>query len=165
MNVLRILGCIGLLVMCGCGGGGDEGTTLGTLFPTTPTIPTKAVITVGIPSLPAGKSAGAVSFKIQLPAGVTPAVFSGTDASGSVSVTGGNSGSLSVVGYDPAANTITFGSISLSGSGTGDFLVINCLLGSNTTVTASDFTLHEGSVFDTDGVSTGVTPTISVVFR
>jgi len=163
MNIVRILGCIGLLVMCGCGGGGGgEGTTLGTVFPTTLT---RAVITVSIPTLPAGKTAGGVTFKIQLPAGVTPAVFSGNDASGSVSLTGGNNGGLTLVNYDATANTITFGNISLSGSGAGDFLVINCLLGSNTTATASDFTLLEGSISDTDGVSLGLTPTISIAFR
>lgn len=160
MKLLSIACCIGLLIMGGCGGGGGESATLGSVFH-----PTKAVITVSIPALPAGTQVAGVSFKIQLPTGVTPAVLSGNDASGSASLTGGANGSLSAASYDSSTNSITFGNISMSGFGSGDFLVINCLIAANTTVSASGFTLLDGAVIDSTANPTGVTPTISVVFK
>lgn len=159
MKTLRVLSCLGLLVMAGCGGGG-ESSTLGSVFH-----PTKAIITVSIPPLPAGKQVAGVSFKIQLPAGVTPAVLSGNDASGSVRLTGGAGESLSAASYDASTNIITFGNISKVDFGSGDFLVVNCLIASDTTVTAGGFALLDGSVIDDSGAPVGVTPAISVLFQ
>jgi hypothetical protein len=145
--------------MAGCGGGGGESATLGSVLK-----PTKAVITVSIPALPTGKLVAGVSFKIHLPAGVTPAVLSGNDAGGSASLTGGAVGSIIGAGYDSTTNIITFGNITTNGFGPGDFLVINTLLNSNTTATPGDFTLSDGSLIDTDGNPiAGVAPTISSV--
>lgn len=160
MKIFGVLGCLCLLILCGCGGGGGESTALGSVFQKS-----RAVITVSIPPLPNDRKAEGVELTIQLPTGVTPAVFSGNDATGSLALTGGNSGSLPAANYNAIANTIRIANISVSGVGTGDILVINCVLGSNTTVTAGDFTLFDGSISDTVGVIPGVTPTISVVFR
>lgn len=124
--------------------------------------PTKAVVTVSIPPLPAGKQVAGVSFKIQLPAGVAPSLLSGADPTASLTLIGGAIGSLSGAAYDLNANTITSGNITTTPFGAGDFLVINCSIKSNTTVSPSNFKLLVGSAIDFNGSSLGVTPTISV---
>ncbi|QEM68794.1 hypothetical protein FO488_11915 [Geobacter sp. FeAm09] len=111
--------------------------------------PATATLTLSIPSLPANTLVGGVIFNITLPSGVSPAVLSGTDASGSVTFTGSASGSLSVADY--TAPQISFGSVTLSGFGTGNFMTVNCTVGSGTAVSPSGFSLSGIQVFDTNG--------------
>jgi hypothetical protein len=129
---------------------------------------TKAAVTVSIPTLPAGKQVAGVSFTIQLPAGISPAVLdpnNPVDASKSISLIGGATGSLGGASYDSTANTIKFGNITTSSFGSGDFLVINCsLVSPSANANPSGFTLLNSSVIDINGASIGVTPTISVTF-
>ena len=132
---------------CGGGGGGGGGTT-------PPANPTKATLTFSIPSLPAGTQVGGVQFVINLPTGVSPAIFSscttsGCDASGSITLTGGGVNLLSATNYISAANTATFAGATTTGFGTGNFLTMNCVIASGTTVTASSFSISNIQVFDT----------------
>jgi chitinase len=122
--------------------------------------PTTATLTLSIPSLPANTLVGGVAFNITLPAGVSPTVLSGTDASGSVTFTGGGSG-ISVADY--TAPQISFGRVTLSGFGTGNFMTVNCTVSSGTTVTPSGFSLSGIQVFDTNGTQISATINMSVL--
>jgi hypothetical protein len=128
----------------GCGGGGGGGTT-------PPANPTKATITLSIPSLPASTLAAAVQFTINLPPGVSPAVLSGTnDASGSVTLTGGAASSISVANFTPSATApqITTAIVNATGFGSGNFAVVNCVIAPGTTVSTSGFSLSNIQVVD-----------------
>jgi len=143
---------------------------LATSISTPVKVATKATITANIPTLPAGKQVSAVSLKIQLPAGITPAVLNPlnlNDASGSLSLIGGANGSLSGASFDSATNTITFGNITLTAFGSGDFLVINCTISpSATNVNAGGFSILDNQVIDTTGAAIpGITPQLSVAFQ
>jgi|GEM_PF-1408512 len=133
----------------GCGGGGGGGTA------TPPANPTKATLTLSIPSLPAGTQVGGVIFTIQLPPGVSPAVLNGTDASGSATLTGGASSvnSLSIVDFTPSATSpqISFGTVTLNSFGAGDFMIVNCVIASGATVSTSGFSVLNPQVFDSVG--------------
>ena len=118
----------------------------------TVTAPTKAALTLSIPSLPAGTLVSGIQFTIKLPSGVSPAVVdTGGDASGSITLTGGATGGLNGAGYDAVDKIITFGTISFSSFGAGNFLLINCVIAPGSTVAASNFSLNNVQVFDSNG--------------
>ncbi|KAB0663852.1 hypothetical protein F6V25_15605 [Oryzomonas japonica] len=140
----------------GCGGGGGGGSTA-------PVNPTKATLTLSIPSLPANTLVSSAIFTIKLPQGVSPAVLSGTDAWGSVTLTGGAVGSLSIANF--SSSQITFGSVTLNGFGPGNFMIVNCVISSGTTVTASDFSLSNIQVYDSPSATLIPTATISMAVQ
>lgn len=111
--------------------------------------PANVTLTLSIPSLPASTTVGGVIFTINLPPGVSPAVLSGTDASGSVSLTGGAVGSLSFADF--SSSQITFGSVTLNSFGTGNFMIVNCVIASGATVSPSGFSILTPQVFDSVG--------------
>jgi hypothetical protein len=138
----------------GCGGGGGEGGGGGGGGTTPPANPTKATLTLSIPSLPAGTLVAAVQFTINLPPGVSPAVLSvANDASGSVTLTGGAASSISVANFTPSATApqILIGIVNATGFGTGNFAVVNCVIAPGASVSTSGFSLSNIQVFDPSG--------------
>ena len=133
----------------GCGGGGGGGGT------TAPANPTKATLTLSIPSLPTGTMAGGATFTINLPPGVTPAVLSDpndpNDAAGSVTLTGGASGGLAA-NFTPSATSpqISIAIINTTGFGSGNFAVVNCVIAPGTNVTRSGFSVSTNQVIFTN---------------
>lgn len=117
----------------------------------TVTAPAKAALTLSIPSLPTGTLVSGIQFTIKLPSGVSPAVVVSGDASGSITLTGGATGSFGGAGYDTANNSINFGNISITSFGAGKFLLINCVIDPGSTVAASNFSLNNVQVFDSNG--------------
>jgi hypothetical protein len=116
---------------------------------------TKATLTLSIPSLPASTLVGGVQFVITLPQGVSPAIFSGNDASGSLTFIGGgtNLQGLSETNYNSTNNTITIAGATTTGFGAGNFLIVNCIIASGTTVTASNFSISNIQVIDTNAIA------------
>lgn len=127
--------------------------------------PTKATLTLNIPSLPSNTLVSAMQMIIHLPAGVSPATFTGTDATASINFIGGASGSLGAANYNSSVNvnTISFGNITLNAFGIGDFLTVNCKIDQGTTVKATDFTLSDISISSLDGNIPTATAIISSV--
>jgi hypothetical protein len=149
----------------GCGGGGGGGGGgVGGGGTTPPANPTKATLTLSMPSLPAGTLVGAVQFTITLPQGVSPAVFSGNDASGSITLIGGgiNLQGFSETNYNSTNNTITFAGATTTSFGTGNFAIVNCVIASGTTVTASNFSISNQLVIDSSGNTISTTINIAV---
>jgi hypothetical protein len=153
--VARILLALLVATALGCGGGGGgSGGGGGGVTTQPPANPTKATLTLSIPSLPANTMVGGVQFVITLPQGVSPAIFSGNDVSGSITLTGGGTNLQDLTtNYNSTNNTIKFAGPSTSGLGTGNFLILNCVIASGTTVTATDFSISNILVIDSNGTS------------
>ena len=83
---------------------------------------------------------GGVKISIILPNGVTPAVLSGNDATGSA-VASGNAvtGSLTASSYDATTRTFISGIANPAGFASGEFMTITCAIATGTTVTAANF--------------------------
>lgn len=145
----RILLALLVTTALGCGGGGGGGGS------TSSASPTKATLTLSIPSVPTGTLVGGASFIITLPPGVSPATLTGTDASGSVTLTGGAVGGYSSANFTSSATApqISIASVTTNGFGTGAFMTVNCVIASGTTVSTSGFSLSDILVIDTSGTS------------
>ncbi len=163
INTLRtIVFSLGVsLLLSACGGGGGGST------PAPP--PTKAMLKISTANVPAGTLVGGVQIAIVLPAGVTPSVLSGNDASGSVVASGNAStGAITQSSYDAATRTLTPGTVSGTPFSPGEFLTVTCSIASGTTVTAADFPAQATviSLFDGNAVTIpGATCPISVTFQ
>ncbi|GFE60602.1 Ig-like domain-containing protein [Geobacter sp. AOG2] len=126
--------------------------------------PANATLTLSIPSLPANTLAGGAILTINLPSGVVPAVLSGTDASGSVTSIGGAIGSLLIADF--SSSQITFANVTLNSFGTGNFMIVNCVVPSGVTVSPSGFSVLNPQVFDSVGTPIpSATIAMSVLLR
>jgi len=118
--------------------------------------PANATLTLNIPSLPASTLVAGVEFIITLPQGVSPAIFSGNDASGSITlINGGVNLSLKDSNYDSAANTIKFVGVTTTGFGAGNFATVKCTIATGTTITPSDLSISDIQVLDATPTSIG----------
>ena len=154
------------LLMSACGGGGGDnggGTTPPTITPT------KAILKVSTANVPSGTLLGGVKISIVLPAGVTPSVLSGNDATGSVAASGNAvSGLFAASSYDAATRTLMPGTISGTGFVSGEFLTITCSIAAGATVTAADFPSQAKVISLVDlnsNTISGATCPISVTFQ
>ena len=157
--------CLTLLMSaCGVGAGGTAPPTT-----TPPATATKAILKVSTANVPSGTLVGGVQISIVLPAGVTPSVLSGNDASGSV--VAAVSGALAASSYDTSTRTLQHIMASLAGFPSGEFLTITCSIAAGTTVTAADFPTQATIISLVDSSNNpnnsipGATCPISVTFQ
>lgn len=157
------------VLLSACGGGGGGSAPAPAPAPTPTPAPTKAILKVSTANVPTGTLVGGIQISIILPAGVTPAVLSGNDASGSVAASGkAVSGVLAVSSYDAVTRTLTPGTISGTGFAAGEFLTITCLIASGTTVTAASFPTQATiiTIFDSNSIGIpGAASPIIVTFQ
>lgn len=121
-----------LLSLTGCVSAGG-----GTAVLVSPT--SRAILKLAVHNIPAGKSVSAIQASLQLPAGVTPGVLKGNDASGSVVASGLAVGALVASSYNSETRVMTYGVVFPSSFPAGEFLTITCTVVEGTVVTASDF--------------------------
>lgn len=146
-----------ILLIAGCGGGGG-GTTVSDTN-NKPLQPTAAVIHVSSRgAVPETVSIGSIGVTIELPAGVTVKHDStGAIEPGVIEVSGVASGKA-IVGlsvYQPATagnkGRVSFTVMAQDraiGYGTGEFATVHCDIASNSSVTATDFSLVQFDPFD-----------------
>ncbi len=152
-----------LFLVMGCGGGGGGGN---------PPLPsatyTKAVVkisTVGSPSTTPLAGAQAI---VHLPIGVTvKATANAPQTDAGVVIASGNSAPADLIFgvYSAASGTINVYVVKATGFAVGEFVTVNCDIGTGASPSASDFSVSDLIVSDANGnLITGLTPSITVMF-
>lgn len=135
-NMINVVAgfCVAVACLGGCGGGASSS-------PVSPVSQSKATLKFSIANLPVGVKVGALQLHFSLPDGVVPAHLSGgNDASASLVLSGaagGSSSSLSGVSF--VSPVVTIGVANAGGLAGGEFLALDCVIASGSSVSPASF--------------------------
>lgn len=161
-----LLASLALLTACGGGGGsGDQSAPA-------PVQQATAVLMLSASGTPSAALAG-IGVKLELPAGVTPALdVNGDLAASVVTVSGAAVPGTSLAYFMPATATqkgtltLAVASSMAAGFGAGEFATVTLQIAKGTTVSQSDFALAEFSPISLTGtIVQGLTPSLIPTFQ